>query len=142
MIVPKMWSTHVPVEIFGFQVQREHVGKNPIHTAGDVLSRVCAKITWRHQRGCSASNEVVPFDRLVLRHMKSSRFSISRIWGLIHCPAFVDHTMAGRASALQSICDELGAADRKALKVPTANGRAVVRELTDLDHAVDTLTHP
>src|SRR5262245_6782139 len=44
MIVPKMRSADMPVEVLGLHVEREHVGEERIQRTGDVPARVVAQI--------------------------------------------------------------------------------------------------
>src|SRR5438093_1968255 len=37
MVITEMWTAHMPVEIFGLQVEREHISENGIHGAAYVF---------------------------------------------------------------------------------------------------------
>ena len=39
VVVAKMRTTHVPVEIFRFHVEREDISQNGVHRRGDVFRR-------------------------------------------------------------------------------------------------------
>jgi hypothetical protein len=49
MVIAEVRTAHVPVEIFGFQIEREHVSQNGIHRRCDVPGRRGCEIGWSFQ---------------------------------------------------------------------------------------------
>ena len=37
MVIAEVWAAHVPVKIFGFHVEREHIRENGVHRAAYVF---------------------------------------------------------------------------------------------------------
>src|SRR5438477_6215651 len=50
MVIAEVPATHVPVEIFGFQVESEHVGKNGVHRPCNVFGGRTCEISRCRQR--------------------------------------------------------------------------------------------
>src|SRR6266436_4531247 len=58
MVVAKVRSTHVPVEVLGLHVEREHVRQDSVHCRGDVLRRCGAQVGASSERSLAAELEV------------------------------------------------------------------------------------
>ncbi len=50
MVVTEMRSGHVPVEVLGFEIEREHIRQHGGCAGGDVLHRVATQSCRRFQR--------------------------------------------------------------------------------------------
>src|SRR4029077_5400699 len=64
MVITEMRSTHVPVEIFRFHIEREHVGQNGVHGRGDVFGRRSCEIGPRLQWGVASAKQFGSLSRL------------------------------------------------------------------------------
>jgi hypothetical protein len=58
VIIAKMWSAHMPVEIFRFDIEREHVREDRVHRSGDILGRGRGKI------GSSCQGRAAPVKKI------------------------------------------------------------------------------
>src|SRR6266850_2444106 len=50
VVVAEVRAGHVPVEIFSFQVQGEHVRQERIECSRNIVLRICTQIRWRAKR--------------------------------------------------------------------------------------------
>src|ERR1700676_5167719 len=50
MVVTEVWATHVPMEVFCFQVKRKSICQDRVHSTGDVFRRRCSEVGRRYQR--------------------------------------------------------------------------------------------
>ena len=60
MIIAEVMPAHMPVKIFRFQVQSEHICKDCVHRAGDVLRRFRRKIGSCSQRSFASTQQLCP----------------------------------------------------------------------------------
>src|SRR5437762_12090538 len=69
VIVAKVRAAHVPMEILGFQVEREHVRENGVHGAGYVPGRRTCEIGWCCQRSIASLPKLCSLCRTILTHL-------------------------------------------------------------------------
>src|SRR5437762_4517948 len=69
VIIAKVRAAHVPMEILGFQVEREHVRENGIHGAGNVLGRRTCEIGWCCQQSIASLPKLGSLCRTILTHL-------------------------------------------------------------------------
>jgi hypothetical protein len=65
-----MRAAHVPMKVFGFKVQREHIGKNAIHAGGDILRSFRTEITGRYERRASPSLKIALLCGFFFSHVR------------------------------------------------------------------------
>ena len=53
MVVTKMGTAHVPVEILGLQIKCERVRQDGIHGAGHIIRGIFRQVGWGTQAACS-----------------------------------------------------------------------------------------
>jgi hypothetical protein len=63
MVIAEVRATHVPVEIFGFQIEREHVGQNGVHCRCDVPGRRSCEVGRSFQRRVTPLQKFYGFSR-------------------------------------------------------------------------------
>src|SRR4029453_16626761 len=68
MVIAEVRTTHVPVEIFGFQVEREHVSENGIHCSCDIPGRRSREIGRSFQRRVTPVQKFYGFFRVSFLH--------------------------------------------------------------------------
>jgi hypothetical protein len=64
VIIAEVRPAHVPVEVLGLQVEREHVRQDSVHGSGDIPTRLWSQVGGRDQRTQSMSPNtrcVVPY---------------------------------------------------------------------------------
>ena len=68
MVIAEVRTTHVPVEIFGFQVEREHVSQNGVHRRCDVPGRRSCEIGRSFKWRVTPMQEFYGFSRVSFFH--------------------------------------------------------------------------
>src|SRR5438094_3735345 len=64
-----MWTAHVPVEVFRFQVEREHVRQNGVHCSGNVLGGGTCQIGPGCQWSIASLAKLCSFCRIISLHI-------------------------------------------------------------------------
>jgi hypothetical protein len=70
VIIAEMRSAHMPMEVLGLEIEREHVGEQRIERSGDVAAGIVAEVGRRDERRLAAL-----LDGGVLVHGGSPQFS-------------------------------------------------------------------
>src|SRR5439155_27084038 len=68
MVIAKVRTTHVPVEIFGFHVEREHLSQNGVHRSSDVPGRRTCEIGPRFQWRFTSVQKFYGLSRISFLH--------------------------------------------------------------------------
>ena len=90
MVVAKVRPAHVPVEVLGLQVEREHVRQDGVHRAGDVAGRAALRsVGVASGATCRRLRSAVLFaDCTVILVVKAARLRLMALSAPLHRGAF------------------------------------------------------
>ena len=68
MVIPEVWTAHVPVEIFGLHIEREHISQNGIHRSAYVFDSLARQIGSRREWRVASLHQLQAFLRVRFVH--------------------------------------------------------------------------